>query len=149
MQETGAPRAEVHPRLSAVAYIRALPRRSQVAAGCAGVVFAAGCFARFGLSAHALIGAILSVVLVVLTAIDLQRRLLPDVIVASIGYFLWAKGSSCRNFGCNVSENARPAEFFAAEHCQCERRCRIVRIEYDNRSSKKSACLLKRIPRAL
>src|SRR5204862_113399 len=68
-------------RLSAVAYIRALPRRSQVAAGCAGVVFAAGCFARFGLSAHALIGAILSVVLVVLTAIDLQRRLLPDVIV--------------------------------------------------------------------
>jgi len=81
VQETGAPRAEVHPRLSAVAYIRALPRRSQVAAGCAGVVFAAGCFARFGLSAHALIGAILSVVLVVLTAIDLQRRLLPDVIV--------------------------------------------------------------------
>jgi leader peptidase (prepilin peptidase)/N-methyltransferase len=71
----------VRPRLSATAYVLALPRRSQVAAGCAGVVFAAGCFARFGLTGHALVGAILAVVLVVLTAIDIQRRLLPDVIV--------------------------------------------------------------------
>ena len=71
----------MNPRLSAVAYVRALTRRSQVAAGCAGIVLATGCFARFGVSAHALVGAILTIVLVVLTAIDLQRRLLPDVIV--------------------------------------------------------------------
>jgi leader peptidase (prepilin peptidase)/N-methyltransferase len=45
------------------------------------VVLAAGCFARFGLSGHALVGAILAVALVVLTAIDLDRRLLPDAIV--------------------------------------------------------------------
>jgi leader peptidase (prepilin peptidase) / N-methyltransferase len=71
----------VHPRLSAVAYVLALPRRSQVAAGCAAILLAAGCFARFGFSGHALVGTILAVVLVVLTAIDLQRKLLPDVIV--------------------------------------------------------------------
>jgi leader peptidase (prepilin peptidase)/N-methyltransferase len=81
MHEPGAPPAEVHPRLSAAAYVLALPRSSQVAVGCAGLVLAAGCFARFGPSAHALVGAILALVLVVLTAIDLQRRLLPDAIV--------------------------------------------------------------------
>ena len=81
MHEGGAAPAETHPRLSAAAYVRDLPRRSQVTAAGAGVVLAAGCFARFGLSAHALVGAILAVALVLLTAIDLQRRLLPDVIV--------------------------------------------------------------------
>jgi leader peptidase (prepilin peptidase)/N-methyltransferase len=44
-------------------------------------VLAAGCFARFGLSAHAVVGAILAVSLLLLTAIDLDRRLLPDAIV--------------------------------------------------------------------
>jgi leader peptidase (prepilin peptidase)/N-methyltransferase len=48
---------------------------------CASVVLAAGCFVRFGLSAHAFVGAILAVSLVLLTAIDLDRRLLPDTIV--------------------------------------------------------------------
>jgi leader peptidase (prepilin peptidase) / N-methyltransferase len=81
VHETGAPPAETHPRISAAAYVLNLPRRSQIAAGGAAVVLAAGCFARFGLTAHALVGAILGVALVLLTAIDLQRRLLPDVIV--------------------------------------------------------------------
>ena len=81
MQETGAPPAEVHARLSALAHIRTLPRRQQLAVACASVVLAAGCFARFGLSVHALVGAILAVSLVLLTAIDLDRRLLPDSIV--------------------------------------------------------------------
>jgi leader peptidase (prepilin peptidase)/N-methyltransferase len=81
VHETSAPPAEAHPRISAAAYVLNLPRRSQLAAGGAGVMLAAGCFARFGLSAHALVGAILAVALVLLTAIDLQRRLLPDVIV--------------------------------------------------------------------
>jgi leader peptidase (prepilin peptidase)/N-methyltransferase len=42
---------------------------------------AAGCFARFGFSGHALVGAIFAAALVLLTAIDLDRRLLPNVIV--------------------------------------------------------------------
>ena len=81
MHETGAPPAEVHPRLSAVAYIRALPPRRRIVVACASVVLTAGCFARFGLSAHAFVGAILAVALALLTAIDLDRRLLPDAIV--------------------------------------------------------------------
>jgi leader peptidase (prepilin peptidase)/N-methyltransferase len=81
LHETGAPPVEVPARLSAIAHIRALPRRRQLGVACASVILAAGCFARFGLSAHALVGAILAVALVVLTAIDLDRRLLPDVIV--------------------------------------------------------------------
>jgi len=71
----------VHPRLSAVAHIRALPPRRRIVVACASVVLAAGCFARFGLSAHAFVGAILAVALALLTAIDLDRRLLPDAIV--------------------------------------------------------------------
>jgi leader peptidase (prepilin peptidase) / N-methyltransferase len=71
----------VRPRLSALAHIRALPRRPLIGVACAGLVLAAGCFVRFGLSAHAFVGAILAVALVLLTAIDLDRRLLPDAIV--------------------------------------------------------------------
>jgi len=71
----------VHPRLSAIAHIRALPRSWQLGVAGASVALAAGCFARFGLSAHALVGAILAVALVLLTAIDLDCRLLPDAIV--------------------------------------------------------------------
>ena len=81
MHETGAPRGEVQPRLSAVSHIRALPRRRRIVVACASVILAAGCFARFGLSAHAFVGAILAVALALLTAIDLDRRLLPDAIV--------------------------------------------------------------------
>jgi leader peptidase (prepilin peptidase) / N-methyltransferase len=81
VHDTGAPPAEVQPRLSAIAHIRALPRRQQVAVACAGFLLAAGSFARFGLTAHALVGAIVAVALVLLTAIDLDRRLLPDAII--------------------------------------------------------------------
>ena len=41
MHETGAPPAEVDARLSAIAHIRALPRRQQLAVACASVVLAA------------------------------------------------------------------------------------------------------------
>ena len=81
MHETGAPPAGVHTRLSAIAHVRTLPRRRQLAAACGSVALAAGCFARFGFTAHAFVGAILAVALVFLTAIDLDRRLLPDAIV--------------------------------------------------------------------
>jgi leader peptidase (prepilin peptidase) / N-methyltransferase len=80
VQDTGTAPAEA-PRPSALVYIRSLPRRQQFAVACASVVLAAGSFARFGVSAHALVGAILAASLVLLTAIDLDRRLLPDVIV--------------------------------------------------------------------
>jgi leader peptidase (prepilin peptidase)/N-methyltransferase len=78
---TGAPPAEVRSGLSALGHIRTLPRRHQILVACASVVLAGGCFARFGLSAQAFVGAILAVALVLLAAIDLDRRLLPDVIV--------------------------------------------------------------------
>jgi leader peptidase (prepilin peptidase)/N-methyltransferase len=71
----------VRPRLSAIAHIAALPRRQQLGVACASVVLAVGCFGRFGLTAHAFVGAVLAAALVLLTAIDLDRRLLPDVIL--------------------------------------------------------------------
>ena len=40
----------------------------------------AGCFVRFGVSAHAFVAAFFSAVLVALSAIDAERRILPDVI---------------------------------------------------------------------
>jgi leader peptidase (prepilin peptidase) / N-methyltransferase len=44
-------------------------------------VLAVACFVRFGLSGRAIVEAVFAVVLVLLTAIDLQRRLIPNVIV--------------------------------------------------------------------
>ncbi len=81
MQETGAAPAEVNPQPSTLAYIHALPRRQQLGVTLASAALAIGCFARFGLSGHALIGAIFAAALVLLTAIDLDRRLLPNAIV--------------------------------------------------------------------
>lgn len=47
----------------------------------AGIGTIAGSFAEFGLGAHALVGAILCPVLVLLAVIDAQHRLLPNTIV--------------------------------------------------------------------
>ncbi len=44
-------------------------------------ILVAGCFLRFGLSAEAFVGAFFVTVLVALSAIDAERRILPDVIV--------------------------------------------------------------------
>jgi leader peptidase (prepilin peptidase)/N-methyltransferase len=66
---------------SALGYVRALPQRAQVAVGCASVAVAAGCFVRFGLSGRAAVGALFAAVLVLLAAIDLHRRLIPNLIV--------------------------------------------------------------------
>jgi leader peptidase (prepilin peptidase) / N-methyltransferase len=81
MQETVASPAEADPRRSALVYIRALPRRRQFAVAFVSVALVIGSFVRFGVSGHALVGAIFAASLVVLTAIDLDRRLLPNVIV--------------------------------------------------------------------
>jgi leader peptidase (prepilin peptidase) / N-methyltransferase len=77
---TAAP-AEAQPRLSARAYVQGLPRGQQIGIACACALLAVGCFVRFGITGHALVGATLACALVLLTAIDLDRRLLPDVIV--------------------------------------------------------------------
>ena len=66
---------------AARAQITSLPRRQQLAVACVSAVLVVSSFVRFGATGHALVGAILAPVLVLLTAIDLDRRLLPDVIV--------------------------------------------------------------------
>jgi leader peptidase (prepilin peptidase)/N-methyltransferase len=66
---------------SALGYVRALPRNVQLAvAGGTGAAIV-GSFVRFGLSGRAAVGALFAAVLVLLSAIDLQRRLIPNVIV--------------------------------------------------------------------
>jgi leader peptidase (prepilin peptidase)/N-methyltransferase len=77
---TAAP-AEAERRPSPSYYLRTLPRNQQVAVACASLLLAGASLLRFGLSGHAVVGAALAVSLVLLTAIDLDRRLIPDVIV--------------------------------------------------------------------
>jgi leader peptidase (prepilin peptidase) / N-methyltransferase len=78
-REERARSVEIEP--SPLGYVRALPQEAQVAVLCAGGAVAVGCFIRFGLSGRAAVGALFAAVLVLLAAIDLQRRLIPNVIV--------------------------------------------------------------------
>jgi leader peptidase (prepilin peptidase) / N-methyltransferase len=66
---------------SAREHLRSLPYNQRLVIGGASAVLVVGSFVRFGLSGHALVGAILAPTLVLLAAIDLDRRLIPDVIV--------------------------------------------------------------------
>ena len=68
-------------RVSGWTAARELPRRRKVAVAGAAAALAVVCFARFGLSGRALVDAIFAATLVLLTAIDLERRLIPNVIV--------------------------------------------------------------------
>jgi leader peptidase (prepilin peptidase)/N-methyltransferase len=63
------------------ALTRDLPRQRKIAAAAASGVLAVVCFIRFGLSGRAVVDAIFAATLVLLTAIDLDRRLIPNVIV--------------------------------------------------------------------
>jgi prepilin signal peptidase PulO-like enzyme (type II secretory pathway) len=63
------------------ALVRALPRERKIAVAAISIVLAAACFARFGLTGRAVVGAVFCAVLVLLTATDLERRLIPNVIV--------------------------------------------------------------------
>jgi leader peptidase (prepilin peptidase)/N-methyltransferase len=56
-------------------------RTRNVATAFAGLVLVAGCFARFGLEPEAFIGSFFAAVLLVLSAIDLEHRIIPDRIV--------------------------------------------------------------------
>jgi leader peptidase (prepilin peptidase) / N-methyltransferase len=63
------------------AIVRTLPRAWQIAVAALTAVLALACFVRFGFSGRALVGAVFAGALVLLTAIDLDRRLIPNVIV--------------------------------------------------------------------
>jgi leader peptidase (prepilin peptidase)/N-methyltransferase len=78
-QEEPARGVEAEP--SPFGYVRALPQEAQVAVLGVAAAVAAACFVRFGLSGRAAVGAFFAAVLVVLAAIDLQRRLIPNLIV--------------------------------------------------------------------
>jgi leader peptidase (prepilin peptidase) / N-methyltransferase len=56
-------------------------RTRNVATAFGGVVLAAACFVRFGLHPEAFIGALFATVLLVLSVIDFERRIIPDRIV--------------------------------------------------------------------
>jgi leader peptidase (prepilin peptidase) / N-methyltransferase len=81
MQEASAAPVEADARITAPADIRSLSRPQKLAVTGVSAVLVVGSFVRFGFSGHALVGAIFATALVVLTAIDLDRRLLPNVIV--------------------------------------------------------------------
>jgi leader peptidase (prepilin peptidase)/N-methyltransferase len=69
------------PRVGGFARVRDLPRSWQIGAAVTSVVLAAASFARFGHTGRALVGAFFVTVLVVLSAVDLDCRLIPNVIV--------------------------------------------------------------------
>jgi leader peptidase (prepilin peptidase)/N-methyltransferase len=73
--------AAAEPGPSAVDYVRALPRSHQLTIAGASVVLTVLCFVRFGLSGRAVVEALFASVLVLLSAIDIDRRLIPNVIV--------------------------------------------------------------------
>ena len=56
-------------------------RRLQLATAAASTLVAVGCFYRFGLGTEAVVASCFAVVLVVLAAIDLERRIIPNRIV--------------------------------------------------------------------
>jgi leader peptidase (prepilin peptidase)/N-methyltransferase len=82
----------VEPPAGALAYVRALPRRHRLAVAAAGAALAVLCFVRFGVSGRASVDAVVAVALVLLAAIDLDRRLLPNAIVLPVlGFVLPAQ----------------------------------------------------------
>ena len=86
MELRGAPAPERDVRAEgsgpgALELIRALPRSHRIAVAWASGVLAVLCFVRFGLSGRVLVGAIFAAALVLLSAIDLERRLIPNMIV--------------------------------------------------------------------
>jgi leader peptidase (prepilin peptidase)/N-methyltransferase len=69
------------PHPSGWALLRELSRPRQIAVAALSAALSAGCFVRFGFGGRAAVGALFATVLVVLSAIDLDRRLIPNAIV--------------------------------------------------------------------
>jgi leader peptidase (prepilin peptidase) / N-methyltransferase len=63
------------------AIVRELPRGQWIAVAALSAGLAVACFARFGFDGRALVGTVFTSTLVVLSATDLRRRLIPNVIV--------------------------------------------------------------------
>jgi leader peptidase (prepilin peptidase)/N-methyltransferase len=80
-QEAGSSPAEAPARLSARAHVLALSHAQRLVVLYVGAFLAIASIARFGFSGHALVGVIFAPTLVLVTVIDLDRRLIPDAIV--------------------------------------------------------------------
>jgi leader peptidase (prepilin peptidase)/N-methyltransferase len=63
------------------ALVRALPRRWQIVVAASTAVLTVACFLRFGFGGRAFVGAVFAATLVLLTATDFDRRLIPNAIV--------------------------------------------------------------------
>jgi leader peptidase (prepilin peptidase) / N-methyltransferase len=68
-------------RLSARAYVLSLSHGQRLVVLYGGVLLAIASVVRFGFSGHALVGVVFAPTLLLLTVIDLDRRLIPDVIL--------------------------------------------------------------------
>jgi prepilin signal peptidase PulO-like enzyme (type II secretory pathway) len=75
------PGSAAEPAPSGLALVTGLPRNRKLAVAIVSGVLAIACFARFGFSGRALVGAIFCAVVTLLTATDLEWRLIPNVVV--------------------------------------------------------------------
>jgi prepilin signal peptidase PulO-like enzyme (type II secretory pathway) len=75
------PGSSAEPAPGGFALVTGLPRNRKLAVAIVSGVLAIACFARFGFSGRALVGAVFCAVLTLLTATDLEWRLIPNVIV--------------------------------------------------------------------
>ena len=80
-QEAGSSLGETPARLSARAHVLSLSHTQRLVVLYGGALVAIASIVRFGFSGHALVGVIFAPTLVLLTVIDLDRRLIPDAIV--------------------------------------------------------------------
>jgi leader peptidase (prepilin peptidase) / N-methyltransferase len=80
-QEAGSSPAQAPARLSARAHVLSLSKTQRLVVLYVGTLLAIASIVRFGFSGHALVGVIFAPTLILLTVIDLDRRLIPDAIV--------------------------------------------------------------------
>jgi leader peptidase (prepilin peptidase)/N-methyltransferase len=80
-QEAGSSPGEAAIRLSAREHVSSLSHAQRLVVLYGGALLAIGSVVRFGFSGHALVGVIFAPTLLLLTVIDLDRRLIPDAIV--------------------------------------------------------------------
>jgi leader peptidase (prepilin peptidase) / N-methyltransferase len=79
--QAGPSPAEAPARLSAREHVLSLSHPQRLVVLYVGALLAIASLIRFGFSGHALVGVIFAPALVLLTVIDLDRRLIPDAIV--------------------------------------------------------------------
>ena len=77
----GGPAAAAEPQPRGFAIVRGLPRRHKIAVLGVSLALTAACFGLFGFTGRAVVGSVFAAVLTLLTATDIDRRLIPNVIV--------------------------------------------------------------------